>query len=207
MTNKNDELAFKDYPAIKHQMGDEGDYLVGSDLEPAFVFSVFGALTMKVLLAQRALPKKLSKKLNKKLKPVNIQKLTFEHHDKNIEQMVNDAANCEITVCKFHNKPIRYVNVTAIGDYSHYQKNEAIRFPVNSEDFGDFLTIVEDFTCKLRSDGSTAINYIKLKSGQEFDLKSDIGPFYMDGITLSANSLRIFKDVVIRYQFTEVPNS
>ncbi|MCF2921528.1 hypothetical protein L1264_13695 [Pseudoalteromonas sp. APAL1] len=203
MTNKNDTLAFNEYPAIKYLQREKGDYLIGSDLEPMFVFSAFGALILKVVFAHKKLPNKITKKLQKKLKPFNNQKLTFEHHDKHIEQIINDAITCELAVCKFHNESFRYVNVTAIGNYSHYSNEDAVRYPVSRKHFGDFLSIVEDFTCKLREDGSTAINYLKLKSGLEFDLRPEVGPFYMDGITLTAESLLMFKDMVTNYEFKE----
>lgn len=204
MTNKNDTLTFEQYPAIKYHMREQGDYLTGSDLEPMFVFSAFGALTFHIIFAQKQLPTKVFKKLNKKLTSIDIRKLTFAHHDKHIEKMVENAAKCALAVCKFHNEPIRYVTVTAIGNYSRYQKDEGIRFPVSRKQFGDFLTVVEEFTCKLRDDGSVAINYVKLKSGEEFALESNAGPFYMDGVTLTAANLRMFKDMITKYRFTQV---
>lgn len=203
MTNKNDTLAFDQYPAIKHLRKEKGDYLVGSDLEPMFVFSAFGALMLKIVFAQKKLPNKMAKKLLKKLKPFNNQKLTFEHHDMHIEGLIKDVITCELAICKFHNEPFRYVNVTAIGNHSFYSKEDIIRFPVMRREFGDFLTIVDEFTCKLREDGTTAINYVKLKSGLELDLRADIAPFYMDGVTLKAANLRMFKDMVTNYEFIE----
>ena len=204
MTNKNDTLAFDEYPAIKLYMGKEEDCLVGSDLEPMFVFDVFGALISKCALASRQLPKNKIKQLDKNKSKVDIEKLTFEHHDKHIAQFIKNVAAYEIAVCKHHNLPFRYVKVTAIGDYSHYSIDEAIEFPVGQKHFGNFLTLVDDFTCKLRIDGSMAMNWVKLKSGEEFFLAANTGPFYMDGITLCEGNLRMFKDMITKYKFTEV---
>lgn len=206
MKNKNEQLTFNEYPYVQSVVNQEGDHIVGTDLEPRYVYTALAGFIFRGAYYQRALPRKVYKKWSKVAKKVNLNKLTFCYFESVFQDIKKGLIDGELMLRKHFGEPIRYVDVTHLGEMFNVDKKDAIKLPVNRDHFGDFLTICEDFTCKIRTDGTIAINWLKLKSGQEFVIDDEQGPFYMNGVTLNRNTLRQFKDVLLKNNFTHSNN-
>ncbi|MFT5294986.1 MAG: hypothetical protein ACI9YH_000996 [Colwellia sp.] len=206
MKNKNEELTFSEYPYIQSVVNKEGGHIVGSDLEPRYVYTALAGFIFRGAYYQRALPKKAYKKWSKIAKNVNLNKLTFSYFESVFQEIKKALVDGELMLRKHLSEPIRYIDVTHLGEKFNVDKKDAIKLPVNNDNFGDFLSICEDFTCKIRTDGTIAINWLKLKTGQEFVIDEEQSPFYMDGVTLNRETLRQFKYVLLKNNFTVSKN-